>query len=139
MYFAVSLRYELSEKMLSACNLLRNNIDDPKALTNKDVVSNSGENFLLRCNRKTLGRGNFWFYRTSTAVARQKRISSLLQESQSSFYQDTFIQRIYLCFVCLNVVVPRHTCKNSNMKIQFQHTCAFLCYSCVFFSLALEW
>ncbi|XP_064259194.1 KN motif and ankyrin repeat domain-containing protein 1 isoform X5 [Passer domesticus] len=29
--------YELSEKMLSACNLLRNNIDDPKALTNKDV------------------------------------------------------------------------------------------------------
>ncbi|KFO62947.1 KN motif and ankyrin repeat domain-containing protein 1, partial [Corvus brachyrhynchos] len=30
-------RYELSEKMLSACNLLRNNIDDPKALTNKDV------------------------------------------------------------------------------------------------------
>ncbi|KAK2538893.1 Kank1 [Columba guinea] len=30
-------RYELSEKMLSACYLLRNNIDDPKALTNKDV------------------------------------------------------------------------------------------------------
>ncbi|NXM71705.1 KANK1 protein, partial [Serilophus lunatus] len=30
-------RYELSEKMLSACQLLRNNIDDPKALTNKDV------------------------------------------------------------------------------------------------------
>ncbi|XP_010017518.1 PREDICTED: KN motif and ankyrin repeat domain-containing protein 1, partial [Nestor notabilis] len=30
-------RYELSEKMLSACHLLRNNIDDPKALTNKDV------------------------------------------------------------------------------------------------------
>ncbi|NXO30639.1 KANK1 protein, partial [Cisticola juncidis] len=30
-------QYELSEKMLSACNLLRNNIDDPKALTNKDV------------------------------------------------------------------------------------------------------
>ncbi|XP_068032878.1 KN motif and ankyrin repeat domain-containing protein 1 isoform X3 [Anomalospiza imberbis] len=29
--------YELSEKMLSACNLLRNNIDDPKALNNKDV------------------------------------------------------------------------------------------------------
>uniref|UniRef100_A0A663FB39 Uncharacterized protein n=1 Tax=Aquila chrysaetos chrysaetos TaxID=223781 RepID=A0A663FB39_AQUCH len=29
--------YELSEKMLSACHLLRNNIDDPKALTNKDV------------------------------------------------------------------------------------------------------
>lgn len=46
MYFAVSLRYELSEKMLSACNLLRNNIDDPKALTNKDVVSNTGQNSL---------------------------------------------------------------------------------------------
>ncbi|XP_009900035.2 KN motif and ankyrin repeat domain-containing protein 1 isoform X2 [Dryobates pubescens] len=30
-------RYELSEKMLSACHLLRNNIDDPKALTSKDV------------------------------------------------------------------------------------------------------
>ncbi|NXD45611.1 KANK1 protein, partial [Copsychus sechellarum] len=30
-------RYELSEKMLSACNLLRNNIDDSKALTNKDM------------------------------------------------------------------------------------------------------
>ncbi|XP_010119364.1 PREDICTED: KN motif and ankyrin repeat domain-containing protein 1-like [Chlamydotis macqueenii] len=30
-------RYELSEKMLSACHLLRNNIDDPKALTNKDM------------------------------------------------------------------------------------------------------
>ncbi|NXC12541.1 KANK1 protein, partial [Corythaeola cristata] len=30
-------RYELSEKVLSACHLLRNNIDDPKALTNKDV------------------------------------------------------------------------------------------------------
>ncbi|XP_062468461.1 KN motif and ankyrin repeat domain-containing protein 1 [Pezoporus occidentalis] len=30
-------RYELSEKMLSACHLLRNNMDDPKALTNKDV------------------------------------------------------------------------------------------------------
>ncbi|XP_050184451.1 KN motif and ankyrin repeat domain-containing protein 1 isoform X6 [Myiozetetes cayanensis] len=30
-------RYELSEKMLSACHLLRNNIDDPKTLTNKDV------------------------------------------------------------------------------------------------------
>ncbi|NXJ07300.1 KANK1 protein, partial [Odontophorus gujanensis] len=30
-------RYELSEKMLSACHLLKNNIDDPKALTNKDV------------------------------------------------------------------------------------------------------
>uniref|UniRef100_A0A8C2Y5S9 KN motif and ankyrin repeat domains 1 n=1 Tax=Coturnix japonica TaxID=93934 RepID=A0A8C2Y5S9_COTJA len=29
--------YELSEKMLSACHLLKNNIDDPKALTNKDV------------------------------------------------------------------------------------------------------
>ncbi|XP_064295681.1 KN motif and ankyrin repeat domain-containing protein 1 isoform X3 [Phalacrocorax carbo] len=32
-------RYELSEKMLSACHLLRNNIDDPKALTNKDVLN----------------------------------------------------------------------------------------------------
>ncbi|NWU97762.1 KANK1 protein, partial [Upupa epops] len=30
-------RYELSEKMLSSCHMLRNNIDDPKALTNKDV------------------------------------------------------------------------------------------------------
>ncbi|KFQ38368.1 KN motif and ankyrin repeat domain-containing protein 1, partial [Mesitornis unicolor] len=30
-------RYELSEKMLSACHLLRSNIDDPKALTSKDV------------------------------------------------------------------------------------------------------
>ncbi|XP_048189008.1 KN motif and ankyrin repeat domain-containing protein 1 isoform X2 [Perognathus longimembris pacificus] len=30
-------RYELSEKMLSACNLLKNNIDDPKALTGKDM------------------------------------------------------------------------------------------------------
>nr|XP_045001210.1 KN motif and ankyrin repeat domain-containing protein 1 isoform X2 [Jaculus jaculus] len=29
--------YELSEKMLSACNLLKNNINDPKALTNKDM------------------------------------------------------------------------------------------------------
>ncbi|KAM9168132.1 KN motif and ankyrin repeat domain-containing protein 1 isoform 3-T3 [Mergus octosetaceus] len=29
--------YELSEKMLSACHLLKNNIDDPKALTNKEV------------------------------------------------------------------------------------------------------
>lgn len=46
MYSAVSLRYELSEKMLSACYLLRNNIDDPKALTNKDVVSNAGQNSL---------------------------------------------------------------------------------------------
>lgn len=46
MYFAVFLRYELSEKMLSACHLLRNNIDDPKALTNKDVVSNARQNSL---------------------------------------------------------------------------------------------
>lgn len=46
MYSAVSLRYELSEKMLSACHLLRNNIDDPKALTSKDVVSNAGQNSL---------------------------------------------------------------------------------------------
>ncbi|XP_058157705.1 KN motif and ankyrin repeat domain-containing protein 1 isoform X1 [Dasypus novemcinctus] len=30
-------RYELSEKMLSACNLLKNNINDPKALTSKDM------------------------------------------------------------------------------------------------------
>ncbi|XP_074186615.1 KN motif and ankyrin repeat domain-containing protein 1 isoform X4 [Rhinolophus sinicus] len=29
--------YELSEKMLSACNLLKNNIHDPKALTSKDM------------------------------------------------------------------------------------------------------
>lgn len=33
------LRYELSEKMLSACNLLKNNINDPKALSSKDMVS----------------------------------------------------------------------------------------------------
>ncbi|XP_047686465.1 KN motif and ankyrin repeat domain-containing protein 1 isoform X2 [Prionailurus viverrinus] len=32
-------RYELSEKMLSACNLLKNNINDPKALTSKDMRS----------------------------------------------------------------------------------------------------
>ncbi|VFV26817.1 kn motif and ankyrin repeat [Lynx pardinus] len=31
--------YELSEKMLSACNLLKNNINDPKALTSKDMRS----------------------------------------------------------------------------------------------------
>ncbi|KAM6170113.1 KN motif and ankyrin repeat domain-containing protein 1 [Rhynchocyon petersi] len=30
-------RYELSEKMMSACNLLKNNINDPKALTSKDM------------------------------------------------------------------------------------------------------
>ncbi|XP_057576126.1 KN motif and ankyrin repeat domain-containing protein 1 isoform X2 [Hippopotamus amphibius kiboko] len=30
-------RYELSEKMLSACNLLKNNINDPKALSSKDM------------------------------------------------------------------------------------------------------
>ncbi|XP_051818323.1 KN motif and ankyrin repeat domain-containing protein 1 isoform X2 [Antechinus flavipes] len=30
-------RYELNEKMLSACNLLKNNINDPKALTSKDM------------------------------------------------------------------------------------------------------
>nr|XP_020019174.1 KN motif and ankyrin repeat domain-containing protein 1 [Castor canadensis] len=30
-------RYELSEKMLSACNLLKSNINDPKALTSKDM------------------------------------------------------------------------------------------------------
>uniref|UniRef100_A0A673UTY1 KN motif and ankyrin repeat domains 1 n=1 Tax=Suricata suricatta TaxID=37032 RepID=A0A673UTY1_SURSU len=29
--------YELSEKMLSACNLLKNNLNDPKALTSKDM------------------------------------------------------------------------------------------------------
>nr|XP_054375516.1 KN motif and ankyrin repeat domain-containing protein 1 isoform X5 [Pongo abelii] len=29
--------YELSEKMLSACNLLKNTINDPKALTSKDM------------------------------------------------------------------------------------------------------
>ncbi|XP_023584338.1 KN motif and ankyrin repeat domain-containing protein 1 isoform X4 [Trichechus manatus latirostris] len=29
--------YELSEKMLSACNLLKNNIHDPKTLTSKDM------------------------------------------------------------------------------------------------------
>ncbi|XP_057576128.1 KN motif and ankyrin repeat domain-containing protein 1 isoform X4 [Hippopotamus amphibius kiboko] len=29
--------YELSEKMLSACNLLKNNINDPKALSSKDM------------------------------------------------------------------------------------------------------
>ncbi|XP_026896896.1 KN motif and ankyrin repeat domain-containing protein 1 isoform X3 [Acinonyx jubatus] len=31
--------YELSEKMLSACNLLKNNMNDPKALTSKDMRS----------------------------------------------------------------------------------------------------
>ncbi|XP_037707107.1 KN motif and ankyrin repeat domain-containing protein 1 isoform X3 [Choloepus didactylus] len=30
-------RYELSEKMLSACNLLKNNLSDPKALAGKDM------------------------------------------------------------------------------------------------------
>ncbi|XP_077672542.1 KN motif and ankyrin repeat domain-containing protein 1 isoform X1 [Eretmochelys imbricata] len=30
-------RYELSEKMLSACNLLKSNIDDPKALASKEM------------------------------------------------------------------------------------------------------
>ncbi|XP_074850922.1 KN motif and ankyrin repeat domain-containing protein 1 isoform X2 [Carettochelys insculpta] len=30
-------RYELSEKMMSACNLLKSNIDDPKALASKDM------------------------------------------------------------------------------------------------------
>nr|XP_005296818.1 KN motif and ankyrin repeat domain-containing protein 1 isoform X3 [Chrysemys picta bellii] len=30
-------RYELSEKMLSACNLLKSNLDDPKALASKDM------------------------------------------------------------------------------------------------------
>ncbi|XP_064411357.1 KN motif and ankyrin repeat domain-containing protein 1a isoform X3 [Latimeria chalumnae] len=30
-------RYELSEKMMSACSVLKNNISDPKALTSKDV------------------------------------------------------------------------------------------------------
>ncbi|XP_060243844.1 KN motif and ankyrin repeat domain-containing protein 1 isoform X2 [Meriones unguiculatus] len=30
-------RYELSEKVLSACNLLKDNINDPKALTSKDM------------------------------------------------------------------------------------------------------
>ncbi|XP_068091994.1 KN motif and ankyrin repeat domain-containing protein 1 [Hyperolius riggenbachi] len=30
-------RYELSEKMMSACNVLKEAVDDPKALANKDV------------------------------------------------------------------------------------------------------
>ncbi|XP_030049690.1 KN motif and ankyrin repeat domain-containing protein 1 [Microcaecilia unicolor] len=30
-------RYELSEKMLSACSILKDNIDDPKSLSSKDV------------------------------------------------------------------------------------------------------
>ncbi|XP_063151172.1 KN motif and ankyrin repeat domain-containing protein 1 [Candoia aspera] len=30
-------RYELSEKMLSACHLLKNSIDDPKAMSSKDI------------------------------------------------------------------------------------------------------
>ncbi|NP_001086469.1 KN motif and ankyrin repeat domains 1 L homeolog [Xenopus laevis] len=30
-------RYELSEKMLSACNMLKDSVSDPKALANKDV------------------------------------------------------------------------------------------------------
>lgn len=38
-FFPLPFRYELSEKMLSACNLLKNNINDPKALTSKDMVS----------------------------------------------------------------------------------------------------
>lgn len=38
-FFSLPFRYELSEKMLSACNLLKNNINDPKALTSKDMVS----------------------------------------------------------------------------------------------------
>lgn len=32
-------RYELSEKMLSACHLLKNNIDNPKAMISKEIVS----------------------------------------------------------------------------------------------------
>lgn len=55
MYSAVSLRYELSEKMLSACHLLRNNIDDPKALTNKDVVSSAGQNSLRAATENLQG------------------------------------------------------------------------------------
>lgn len=39
LFFFLPFRYELSEKMLSACNLLKNNINDPKALTSKDMVS----------------------------------------------------------------------------------------------------
>lgn len=38
-FFSPPFRYELSEKMLSACNLLKNNINDPRALTSKDMVS----------------------------------------------------------------------------------------------------
>ncbi|XP_066566700.1 KN motif and ankyrin repeat domain-containing protein 1a isoform X2 [Amia ocellicauda] len=30
-------RYELSEKMVSACNVLKNHLNDPKTVTNKDV------------------------------------------------------------------------------------------------------
>ncbi|XP_013203549.1 KN motif and ankyrin repeat domain-containing protein 1 isoform X3 [Microtus ochrogaster] len=36
-FIGINGGYELSEKMLSACNLLKNNINDPKALTSKDM------------------------------------------------------------------------------------------------------
>lgn len=42
--FFLLFRYELSEKMLSACNLLKYNIKDPKALASKDMVSLRGRN-----------------------------------------------------------------------------------------------
>lgn len=38
-FFFFPFRYELSEKMLSACSLLKYNINDPKALASKDMVS----------------------------------------------------------------------------------------------------
>lgn len=34
-------RYELSEKMLSACYILKAHLSDAKALSSKEVVSNS--------------------------------------------------------------------------------------------------
>ncbi|XP_036064121.1 KN motif and ankyrin repeat domain-containing protein 1 isoform X3 [Onychomys torridus] len=36
-FIGINGGYELSEKMLSACNLLKNNINDSKALTSKDM------------------------------------------------------------------------------------------------------
>lgn len=49
--------------------------------------------------------------------------------------------REYTCALCasLCVAVPRLTHKNSKMEVQFQHTHAFLCYSCGFFGIALLW
>lgn len=37
-FFFVLPRYELNEKMLSACNMLKSHLNDPKTLSSKDVV-----------------------------------------------------------------------------------------------------